>query len=545
MRPAPMTEHMRRLRRHPHNLTCVVCRINASHRPRETPIDARGAAQAGRAQTNEPCWLSIARALLGALALRRVLEDLGRRRERARLNRLDLRVALRADRVEAVARLHARVGLVVEGGLDADELEEEEVALVRADGDGARRGLRHLLDREHRRARRRVEEAAIVDLVGDDAREVLEELRRAAVEHGVVDVGEARAEDLHAGRLVHAAALGADDPVLERVLDADAVAAADGVRLADDLLRRHLLAVDRDAAAALEREADLLHLVGRVGRPAAHLGVDDGHRRLDALEILRLVRQAREVRVRRVLLLGADEGLDAKLVEVGRHLRPARELLEELRVAPRGKDRHLRGQHVRVTLEAHLVVPAARRTVRQHVDVVLLHGSHQPAARHVAADAGGVPVATVVFGLRLHNVEAPLRHVVLEVDDHGLHAARRHALLHVVDVRLIRLPEVSAEGEHVEALLDEALAHRLRVKAARHADADALALERRGAAQLLRHCDFQKSRFLATLAETWCLARISLCLVPPPRRQGESEGEAGTRELPHPHHTHTIHPRGQ
>ena len=51
--------------------------------------------------------------------------------ERARFDRLDLRVALRGDGVEAVACLHARVRLVVERGRHAGELEEEEVALPR------------------------------------------------------------------------------------------------------------------------------------------------------------------------------------------------------------------------------------------------------------------------------------------------------------------------------------------------------------------------------------------------------------------------------
>ena len=61
--------------------------------------------------------------------------------------------------------------------------------------------------------------------------------------------------------------------LLDAVRDADAVAAADRVRLVHRLERRHLLAVDRDAAPLLEAERHLLHRVGRLRRPHAHLRV--------------------------------------------------------------------------------------------------------------------------------------------------------------------------------------------------------------------------------------------------------------------------------
>mmetsp|Transcript_23090 Transcript_23090/g.58879 ORF Transcript_23090/g.58879 Transcript_23090/m.58879 type:complete len:391 (-) Transcript_23090:3-1175(-) len=361
------------------------------------------------------------------------------------------------------------------------------MALVRADGDGPRRMLRELLDSDERGGGGGVEEAAVVDLVRDEAGQVLEQLGCAPVEHSLIEVLESRAKKLHAGRLIHAARLGADDSVLKSVRDADAVAAADGVCLADRLLCRHLLAVDRHAPPGLELQRDILDLVRRLGRPHAHLGVDDEHGGLDGLEVLGFMGKACQIGIRRVLLLWAHERLDPVLVEVRRHLGAAWELLEKLGITPRGEDGHLGCEHVGVALEAHLVITAARRAVRQHVHLVCLHRLHEATARHVTANARRVPVATVVARLRHDDIEATLGHLVLQVDDDRVHAARCHALLHVLDVRLVGLAEVAAERKHVNALFHESLAHGLAVQAAGDADAHALALVLGRSGPLRRH----------------------------------------------------------
>ena len=238
--------------------------------------------------------------------------------EGARLNRLDLREALRRDRVEAVGRLHRGVLLVVDGLVGAGEREEEDVALVGANLDGAVCASGELLDGEDGGARRRVEVAAVVDLVGDEFGHLPEERRGAAVEHSLVHKLEGLSEELHAGRLVDTARLGADDPVLKRVREPETIAAADRVGLLDGLEWRHGLAVHRHAAASLEGELNLLDLVGGALRPGGHLRLDDEHRGLHRLQVLSLVRETREVGVGRVLLLGADEGFDAKVLEGGR-----------------------------------------------------------------------------------------------------------------------------------------------------------------------------------------------------------------------------------
>mmetsp|Transcript_49777 Transcript_49777/g.119878 ORF Transcript_49777/g.119878 Transcript_49777/m.119878 type:complete len:328 (-) Transcript_49777:134-1117(-) len=325
--------------------------------------------------------------------------------------------------------------------------------------------LRELLDRDHGCDSSGVEPAAVVDLVGNRLGQVGKELGGSPVQHSLVHELQRLAEQLHARSFVHASALGPDDAVLKGVRNADAVAATDGVGLRDHLERRHALAVQSDAAAGLELKLDLLDRVRRLGRPLAHLGLDDEHRRLHALQVLGLVGETGEVGVGRVLLLGADKGLNPKLVQVRRHLGTAGKLLEKPRIAPRRVHGHVRGEHVRVALEAHLVVTAPRGAVGKDSDVFLLHGLHQPRARDEAADTGGIPIVAIVLGLRLNGIKAALSHRLFQVDDDSVDAARRHPVPDVVDVVLIWLAKVSAEGKHLQALLHEALAHSLGVEA--------------------------------------------------------------------------------
>eukprot|EP00964_Phaeocystis_antarctica_P122045 scaffold85740_cov66-Phaeocystis_antarctica.AAC.4 len=263
--------------------------------------------------------------------------------------------------------------------------------------------LRELLDRDHGCDSSGVEPAAVVDLVGNRLGQVGKELGGSPVQHSLVHELQRLAEQLHARSFVHActvgeegrvawsksgvvrtrgrgrrctSALGPDDAVLKGVRNADAVAATDGVGLRDHLERRHALAVQSDAAAGLELKLDLLDRVRRLGRPLAHLGLDDEHRRLHALQVLGLVGETGEVGVGRVR----------------RHLGTAGKLLEKTSIAPRRVYGHVRGEHVRVALEAHLVVTAPRGAVGKDSDVFLLHGLHQPRARDEAADTGGIPI---------------------------------------------------------------------------------------------------------------------------------------------------------
>ena len=249
------------------------------------------------------------------------------------------------------------------------------------------------------------------------------------------------------------------------------------VGLEHHLVGRHLLAVDGDAAALHEGERDLLDLVGRLLGPHAHSGLDDAHGGLHRLEVLRLVREAGEVRIGRILLLRAHEGNDAALGEEVNHLRAAGELLEEVGVAPGGVNAELRVEDVGVALEAHLVVAAASRTMNERDASRLLHDRQKSLHRHRARDAGGVPVAAIVHGLALDRLEADLGHFLGDVDDRRVNAGGGHLLLDVVDVLFVRLADIGRERLHLHAGVLQHAAYRLRVEAARHADAHGFAFE--------------------------------------------------------------------
>ena len=261
------------------------------------------------------------------------------------------------------------------------------------------------------------------------------------------------------------------------MLHADAIAATDFVRREHDLVWRHLLAVDCNAAALDERKRDLLDLVRRLLGPHAHRGLDDAHRGLHRLEVLRLVGETGEVGVGRIFLLRADERDDAALGEELDHLSAAGELRKEVGVAPRGVDSELRVHHVRVALEAHLVVAATRRAVDEGDAARLLHRGKELLHRDGARDAGGIPVAAVVHGLALHRLEADVGHFLRDVDDRRLNARGGHLLLDVVDILFVGLADVRAERLDLHARVLEDAADRLRVESARNADTDGFAFE--------------------------------------------------------------------
>ena len=65
--------------------------------------------------------------------------------------------------------------------------------------------------------RAEVEPVPLVDLLRHEQRQLVEQLAAAAVEDELQQVGVGGAEQLHARGLVHAAALDADEPVLDEV----------------------------------------------------------------------------------------------------------------------------------------------------------------------------------------------------------------------------------------------------------------------------------------------------------------------------------------
>ena len=154
--------------------------------------------------------------------------------------------------------------------------------------------------------------------------------------------------------LVDLAALDADQPVLDDVEPTDPLCATPGVELLDRLEHRHVLAVDRDRHAVLERDHDLVGVAWL--RRVVGVGVDVLDRGVpDVLEEPRLHRAAPDVLVDGVRrLLGH---VDRQLVLVG--------ILDRLLAGPgvvahRCDHGQVRRERADSDLEPHLVVALAR-----------------------------------------------------------------------------------------------------------------------------------------------------------------------------------------
>ena len=91
--------------------------------------------------------------------------------------------------------------------------------------------------------------------------ETVAQMDEVAVESELLDELVGGVEDGHARGFVDAAALHADEAVLDDVDPSDAVATADLVELADHLERRTLFAVEGDGNAGLEADRDRFHRV--------------------------------------------------------------------------------------------------------------------------------------------------------------------------------------------------------------------------------------------------------------------------------------------
>mgnify|MGYP003693879871 CR=1 FL=1 len=157
----------------------------------------------------------------------------------------------------------------------------------------------------------------------------------------VVDAGDQAfvgdVQQRHAGRLVDAAALGLDDPVLDLVAHAKAMPAADGVGLEeqrDGIGER--LAVQRDGLALLKTHDDLFGLDDTVVAPErhAHDRIDDLDAAVELLEILGLVGCTEQIAVGRVGLFGAHLVGESIGGHERRHFRAAAQFVDELLVEP-------------------------------------------------------------------------------------------------------------------------------------------------------------------------------------------------------------------
>mmetsp|Transcript_39771 Transcript_39771/g.93697 ORF Transcript_39771/g.93697 Transcript_39771/m.93697 type:complete len:491 (+) Transcript_39771:77-1549(+) len=408
----------------------------------------------------------------------------------------DLQEALGTHRIEAIGGLHGSIFFEVDGVRAVLEREEVHVALVHAHLHLAGGRLRQLPDGVDGHSRGGVEVAAVVDLVRDVLGHVFEERGGSSVQDRLVDVSQRCAQQAHAGSLVDASRLGAEDAVLERVRDADAVASGDFVRLLQHLERAHLGAVQSHTSATLEGQLELLHLVWGILGPYAHHWIHDGHWGFHGFQVLSLIAQATDVGIGRIPLLGLrDDGVvDVVLVQKGQHLRSARELLEQHWVTPRGVDLEGWVHDVDIPLEADLVVAATGGAVRQDCASMLLHLVQQTSGGDVPADAGGLPVSSIVHGHARDGLEGTLRNVILEVDNNGLYTGGRHLLDHIIDVLLIGLPDVCSEAFDLHAGQTQPESYCLGVQTPADADAESVtgilvALEDAGLLQTVSACN--------------------------------------------------------
>ena len=92
----------------------------------------------------------------------------------------------------------------------------------------------------------------------------------------------------------------------------------------------------------------------------------------------------------------------------------------------------------------------------KHRDASSLDFRKQRLHRDVPRDAGRVPIAAFVLGLRLNDLQAGAGQRVAGVDQNRVLGARgSHALGDVVDVRFIRLAQIGREGDDPDSLFDQ------------------------------------------------------------------------------------------
>mmetsp|Transcript_58274 Transcript_58274/g.71250 ORF Transcript_58274/g.71250 Transcript_58274/m.71250 type:complete len:358 (-) Transcript_58274:47-1120(-) len=343
---------------------------------------------------------------------------------------------------------------------------------------GARGRLGQLPHGVDGRARGGIEVAAVVDLIRDVGTELSEEGCRPPVQHRHVDTIQGMAQQGHAGRLINSSGLGPQDPILQGLAEANAIATRDLVGQLYGFQGAHRLAVDGSTSALHELHGDLLLLVGRILGPYAHHWIHNGDRGLHRLEVLCLVAQTANVGIRGVSLgcLAHDLVVDAMLLQKAQHLRSPGELLQQHRVAPGRIDFEGRVHDVDVAFKSDLVVSSTCGAVGQHGAAVLLHGFQQTSGCDISTNPGGLPVATIVHGLGSHCLKGALRDFLLEVHHDGVHATGSHFFDHIIHVVFIGLSDVGREALHLDTGQAQAQRHGLGVQAAADADAHHVAV---------------------------------------------------------------------
>ena len=253
-----------------------------------------------------------------------------------------------------------------------------------------------------------------------------------------------KVQDGAAGGLVHAPVLHAYQPVLHNVDDADAVGAAQGVQLLNDLGCLHLLSVDGHRGAGLKVDG---HIGGHVGR----LEGRHAHLQEAGLVVIRLVGgvlqvQALVAQVPQVLVLGVV-GLPADLQGNVVGLGVVDFLVPGLDVPlpPGGDDLHLRSEPLDGQFKPDLVVALAGGAMGNGVGPF-----RQGDFRQLLADdgpgKGGAQQIGLVLGAHLQSGDDDVVHHLVHQVGHNQLAGAGGNGLGLQALQLIGLAHIAGNG---------------------------------------------------------------------------------------------------
>ena len=258
-------------------------------------------------------------------------------------------------------------------------------------------------------------------------------------------------QDGTAGGLIDAAALHADETVLDDVQQADAVGAAQLVQVLDQLDALHLLAVHSGGDALLKVDGD-------VGRGVGGLLGGNAQLQEARLIVLRLQGRLLEVealmaQVPQVLVLGVV-GLTVDLQGdvVGLGVVDLLVTALDAPLTPRGDDGHIGGQRFQGQLKADLVVALAGAAVADGVGVLLL-GDLSQRGSDTGTRVGGAQQVVLILGVGLQaGPDVVFDVVLLQVEDVQLGRAGLDGLL-LQAVQLGALADVAGDCDDLAVVV--------------------------------------------------------------------------------------------
>ena len=325
------------------------------------------------------------------------------------------------------------------------------VALVEAELDLAGDVLLRLVNKGGERLAQRCVPLAVIDQFAEGDGQLLLLVHGHLVEAERLKVFVSGVEDGSARRLVYAAALHADEPVLHDVQKADAVFAAQLVELENDILRAHFDAVQRYGDACLEVEGD-------IGRRVRRVDGGDAHLEEALLLVLRLVARILEVEtlvaeVPEVLVLGVV-GLPVYLqrhvvrLSVGDLLFPGL----DAPLTPGGDDGHVGDEVLESQLEPDLVVALAGAAVADGVRALGYRDLREPLGDDRPRQRGAEHVVLIHRAGLDSGDDEVVHELVRQVLDIELGRSGLYRLL-LQALELVGLADVAGDGDDLAVII--------------------------------------------------------------------------------------------